>query len=477
LAAQLGSNLTGVCYILDEPTIGLHPKDNHRLIDALKALRDRGNTVIVVEHDAETIEAADWVIDLGPGAGDGGGEVIFEGPPSGLAGAAGSLTGRWMRQQQEEKRSGKNPEELSKTGIEDQPTGWVNTGSSPGGSTAAGPKGMLSVRGARKNNLQAVDVDLPLGCWVTFTGVSGSGKSSLLKEVICKGVRARLSGQQPADEPFDALSGWERIDRVLEVDHSPIGKTSRSIPATYIGVFDEIRKRFAATPLARTRGYGPGRFSFNMAEGRCPVCEGQGQIQVEMRLLPDVTIECEACRGKRFNADTLAVLYKGKSLADVLEMTFEEAERFFLAVPQIRKPLGVVNEIGLGYLRLGQPSPTLSGGEAQRLKLARQLVKPASGHTLYVLDEPSTGLHPVDVERLVQVLRALVNTGHSVAVIEHNVDMIRSSDFVVDLGPGAGNEGGRVVAFGSPKALMEQAEGSATAVALRRRFWKRKDTG
>ena len=477
LAAQLGSNLTGVCYILDEPTIGLHPKDNHRLIDALKTLRDRGNTVIVVEHDAETIEAADWVIDLGPGAGDGGGEVIFEGPPSGLAGAAGSLTGRWMRQQQEEKRSGKNPEELSKTGIEDQPNGWVNTGPSPGRSAAAGPKGMLSVRGARKNNLQAVDVDLPLGCWVTFTGVSGSGKSSLLKEVICKGVQARLSGQQPTDEPFDALYGWERIDRVLEVDHSPIGKTSRSIPATYIGVFDEIRKRFAATPLARTRGYGPGRFSFNMAEGRCPVCEGQGQIQVEMRLLPDVTIECEACRGKRFNADTLAVLYKGKSLADVLEMTFEEAERFFLAVPQIRKPLGVVNEIGLGYLRLGQPSPTLSGGEAQRLKLARQLVKPASGHTLYVLDEPSTGLHPVDVERLVQVLRALVNTGHSVAVIEHNVDMIRSSDVVIDLGPGAGNEGGQVVAFGSPKALMEHAEESATAEALRRRFWKRKEIG
>jgi excinuclease ABC subunit A len=324
------------------------------------------------------------------------------------------------------------------------------------------------VRGARKNNLQAIDVDLPLGCWVTFTGVSGSGKSSLLKEVICKGIRARLAGEQSADEPFDALSGWERIDRVLEVDHSPIGKTSRSIPATYIGVFDEIRKRFAATPLARSRGYGPGRFSFNMAEGRCPVCEGQGQIQVEMRLLPDVTIECEACRGKRFNADTLAVLYKGKSLADVLEMTFEEAERFFLAVPRIRKPLGVVNDIGLGYLRLGQPSPTLSGGEAQRLKLARQLVKPASGHTFYVLDEPSTGLHPVDVERLVQVLRALVTAGHSVAVIEHNVDMIRASDVVIDLGPGAGLDGGRVVAVGTPQELMEQAEGSATADALRR---------
>lgn len=466
LAAQLGSNLTGVCYILDEPTIGLHPRDNHRLIDALTALRDRGNTVIVVEHDIETIEAADWVIDLGPGAGEAGGAVIYEGPPGALRTAEGSFTGQWIARRAEDPDAGMPCiRKARRKGDSKGPDTEMPTADS--GSPAAGRR-VLSVRGARKNNLQAIDVDIPLGRWVTFTGVSGSGKSSLLKEVICRGIVARLSGQVPAEEPFDALMGWEAVGRVLEVDHSPIGKTSRSIPATYIGVFDEIRKRFAATPTARSRGYGAGRFSFNLAEGRCPVCEGQGQIQVEMRLLPDVTVPCEACRGKRFNADTLAVLYKGKSMADVLEMTFEEAGRFFLAVPKIRNPLNIVSDIGLGYLRLGQSSPTLSGGEAQRLKLARQLVKPASGHTFYVLDEPSTGLHPVDIERLVRVLRALVDQGHTVAVIEHNVEMILASDVVVDLGPDAGPDGGRVVAVGTPLELMDQAVSSATAEALRR---------
>ncbi|MEW6260587.1 MAG: excinuclease ABC subunit UvrA [Thermodesulfobacteriota bacterium] len=464
LAAQLGSNLTGVCYILDEPTIGLHPRDNHRLIDALSVLRDRGNTVIVVEHDTETIEAADWVIDLGPGAGEAGGRVVFEGTPGALRTATNSLTGQWIARREDRNSDGQSCQKTDgnngSMGIQETKIGYAERSAVEGR--------VLSVRGARKNNLQAIDVDISLGRWVTFTGVSGSGKSSLLREVICRGIQARLAKQVPSEEPFGGLFGWEAVDRVLEVDHSPIGKTSRSIPATYIGVFDEIRKLFAATPMARSRGYGAGRFSFNIAEGRCPVCEGQGQIQVEMRLLPDVTVPCEACLGKRFNADTLAVLYKGKRLADVLDMTFEEAGRFFLAVPKIRKPLHVVTDIGLGYLRLGQPSPTLSGGEAQRLKLARQLVKPGSGHTLYMLDEPSTGLHPVDIERLIRVLRALVDKGHTVAVIEHNVEMILASDVVVDLGPGAGPDGGRVVAVGTPKELMDGSAPSATAEALRR---------
>jgi excinuclease ABC subunit A len=436
LAAQLGSNLTGVCYILDEPTIGLHARDNRILIDALKKLRDRGNSILVVEHDEETIRAADTIIDLGPGAGQDGGRVVATGSLADLKKVQFSITGALIDGHPKKITSRLRP---------------------------CGNKDKLTVDGATTHNLKKIRVDFPLGRLICVTGVSGSGKSSLLKETLYKGLRNRLLKKRyPAGECSD-IKGWQYLQRVLEVDHSPIGRTPRSVPASYVGFLADIRKLFAMTPAARARGYKPGRFSFNVAEGHCEACKGQGRPKVEMSFLPDVYVPCEVCRGKRYNKETLAIQYKGKSIADVLEMTFAEAVRFFSAIPVIRRAVQFVCDVGLGYLCLGQPSPTLSGGEAQRIKLARQLVKSSNGHTLYILDEPTTGLHLGDIQRLIGVLQTLVDKGNTVAIIEHNMEIIKEADHIVDLGPEGGDEGGRVVATGSPQEFLNYAATSHTA--------------
>jgi excinuclease ABC subunit A len=441
LAAQLGSNLTGVCYILDEPTIGLHPRDNHVLVEALKTLRDRGNTILVVEHDEETIRAADTIIDLGPGAGRDGGKLVAAGTLAEIRRAPLSVTGALIDGHDRRITSRLRP--------------WRSLPA-------------IRLMGVSANNLQGIDVDVPLGRLIVVTGVSGSGKSSLLKETLFKGLRNRLHNRRDPAGACRDISGWKTVRRVLEVDHSPIGRTPRSVPASYIGFLDDIRRLFALTPAARTRGFGPGRFSFNVSGGRCEACQGQGRPKVEMSFLPDVYVPCEVCGGGRFNPETLEILYKGKTIADVLAMTFAEAVVFFSAVPPIRQSAQFVCDVGLGYLALGQPSPTLSGGEAQRIKLAEQLAKRSNGHTVYILDEPSTGLHLADVRRLIDVLQALVDAGHTVAVIEHNLEIIKEADIIIDLGPEGGAEGGRLVACGSPKELLKFTRVSHTARYLKR---------
>ncbi len=441
LAAQLGSNLTGVCYILDEPTIGLHARDNRMLIKALKELKERGNTILVVEHDEETIREADYLIDLGPGAGQEGGKVVATGTLSDLKKVPYSVTGASF-----DGRSHRITSRLRT--YKDRPS--------------------VKVRGAFKHNLKGIDVDFPLGTLICLTGVSGSGKSTLLKETLYKGLHNRILKQTHGAEACKDIQGWKALERVLEVDHSPIGRTPRSVPASYVGFLDDIRRLFAMIPAARARGYKPGRFSFNVAAGRCEACKGQGSLKVAMSFLPDVYIHCEVCQGKRFNQETLAVTYKGKNISELLELTFEEAAEFFAAVPPIRRAAQVVCDTGLGYLRLGQPSPTLSGGEAQRIKLAQELAKRSSGRTLYILDEPTTGLHISDVQRLIQVLQALVDEGNTVAVIEHNMEIIKEADYIIDLGPEGGDEGGRVVAAGSPVELLAHPNGSYTAQSLRK---------
>jgi len=436
LAAQLGTNLTGVLYILDEPTIGLHPRDNHVLIAALKKLKARGNSVVVVEHDEETIRAADTIIDLGPGAGREGGAVVAAGPLKEIRAKAGSATGAWLRRRKRPLMSRLRP-------YRQHPA--------------------VTVRGACEHNLKDIDVAFPLSTLICVTGISGSGKSTLLKETLYKGLLNRLlKKKRPAGRCRD-IEGWQQIDRVLEVDHSPIGRTPRSVPASYVGFLDDIRRLLAATPQARARGYRPGRFSFNQAAGRCQACKGHGSLKVEMSFLPEVYVACEVCQGKRFDAETLAVGYKGKTIADILELTFNAAAEFFAAVPAIRRAIELVCNVGLGYLRLGQPSPTLSGGEAQRIKLAQELAKPTRGRTLYILDEPTTGLHLADVQNLLQVLQALVDQGNTVAVIEHNLEVVKAADYIIDLGPEGGEGGGRVVVSGSPTELLQQPEASATA--------------
>jgi excinuclease ABC subunit A len=442
LAAQLGSNLTGICYILDEPTIGLHPRDNGRLLDALKTLRSRGNSVLVVEHDEETIRAADTLIDLGPGAGRDGGQVVAAGSLKDLKKNAASVTGAFFNGRHSRKLTSRmRPYREQKR---------------------------ISIGGASANNLKGIDVDFPIGTLICVTGVSGSGKSTLVKETLYKGVRNRLSRNGGPDGPYRTLEGWNFIDRVLEVDHTPIGRTPRSVPASYVGFLSDVRKLFSQVPEARARGYDPGRFSFNVKEGRCEACKGHGSLKVEMSFLPDVYVHCEVCNGFRFNQETLAVRYKGKTMADVLSMTFREAEAFFSAVPAVRRAVRFFCDIGLDYLQLGQPSPTLSGGEAQRVKLAKELARPSGGHTLYVLDEPTTGLHLSDVQKLVNVLQVLVDAGNTVVVIEHNLQIIRAADYIIDLGPEGGDSGGRVVVCGNPLEVVARSNGSHTARYLRK---------
>ena len=445
LAAQLGSNLTGISYILDEPTIGLHPRDNHVLLAALQELKARGNSILVVEHDEETIRGADCIIDLGPGAGRDGGRMVAMGTLADLK---------------------KNPASLTGASFDGHPRLIT--------SQLREYKGRPTVRvlSASEHNLKHIDVAFPLGIFICVTGVSGSGKSTLLKETLFKGVRRRLSRHADVDGESEGLckgiDGWKPIERILEVDHSPIGNTPRSVPASYVGFLSEIRKLLSMTQEARSRGYGPGRFSFNVSGGRCEPCKGHGFIKVAMSFLPDVYIRCEACEGKRFNRETLEITFKGKNISEILDLTFEEAAHFFAAVPTIRRGVQVVCDIGLGYIRLGQSSPTLSGGEAQRIKLAEELAKKSGGRTFYVLDEPTTGLHIADVRKLTAALQRLVDQGNTVALIEHNLEVIKEADYIVDLGPEGGEEGGRVVATGSPAELVKSPGSSHTALHLKR---------
>jgi excinuclease ABC subunit A len=425
LATQIGSSLVGVLYILDEPSIGLHQRDNAKLIDTLERLRDLGNTVIVVEHDEGTIRSADHVVDLGPGAGEHGGHVVAEGPPSAIAAEPASLTGQYL----EGERSIPVPAQRRE------------------------PSGELVVRAARQHNLKGIDVTVPLGVFCCVTGVSGSGKSTLVNETLYPAIANRLHQAKLRPGSHDRIDGLDQVDKIINIDQSPIGRTPRSNPATYTGVFDHIRQLFAQTQESRARGYKPGRFSFNVRGGRCEVCRGDGQIKIEMHFLPDVYVTCEQCHGKRYNRETLEVRFKGRSIADVLEMTVEEACEFFEHIPKIARRLRTLRDVGLDYIHLGQPATTLSGGEAQRVKLATELSKVATGETLYILDEPTTGLHFADVQRLLDVLGRLVDAGNTVIVIEHNLDVIKSADRIIDLGPEGGEEGGEMIASGSPEEV------------------------
>ncbi len=430
LATQIGSHLVGVMYVLDEPSIGLHQRDNEKLIATLDRLRDLGNTVIVVEHDEGTMRAADHLVDLGPGAGEHGGYVIAAATPAEVARDPASLTGQYLSG----KRRIEVPEERRQ------------------------PSGALAIRGAREHNLKDVDVAIPLGILCCVTGVSGSGKSTLVNETLYPSVANRLHQAKLRPGAHDGIDGLSQVDKIINIDQSPIGRTPRSNPATYTGVFDHIRQLFTQTQEARARGYKPGRFSFNVKGGRCEVCKGDGQIKIEMHFLPDVYVPCEQCHGKRYNRETLEVRFKGKSIADVLEMSVEDAVGFFENVPKIARRLRTLHDVGLDYIRLGQPATTLSGGEAQRIKLATELSKVATGDTLYVLDEPTTGLHFADVQRLLEVLGRLVDAGNSVVVIEHNLDVIKTADRLVDLGPEGGEEGGTIVATGTPEEVAAVPE-------------------
>jgi excinuclease ABC subunit A len=432
LASQIGSGLTGVLYVLDEPSIGLHQRDNDRLLVTLKRLRDLGNTVIVVEHDEDAIRHADYVVDMGPGAGVHGGHVVACGTPEDIMLAPESLTGQYL------------------TGLRQIPVPAHRR---------KGKRGKkLTVRGARSNNLQSIDVSLPLGTFTCVTGVSGGGKSSLIIETLWKAVAHRLHGSREIPGPHDMIEGIEHLDKVVDIDQSPIGRTPRSNPATYTGAFTPIRDWFAGLPEAKARGYAPGRFSFNVKGGRCEACQGDGVIRIEMHFLPDVYVQCDICKGQRYNRETLEVCYRGESIAGVLDMTVDEGAEFFKVVPAIRDKLVTLQQVGLGYIKVGQPATTLSGGEAQRVKLAKELARRATGKTLYILDEPTTGLHFDDVRKLLDVLQALVEQGNTVVVIEHNLEVIKTADWIIDLGPHGGAGGGLIVAEGTPETVAKQAD-------------------
>ena len=439
LASQIGSGLVGVLYVLDEPSIGLHQRDNHKLIETLVRLRDLGNTVIVVEHDEDTIRVADHVVDIGPGAGEHGGEVVCSGTLDALLAEERSVTGAYLG---------------GRLRIE------VPTVRRPRGS------GRVVVRGAREHNLQGLDVEFPLGCFVAVTGVSGSGKSTLVNDILHRALMAHVYRSRTVPGRHRGIEGAELLDKVIDIDQSPIGRTPRSNPATYTGVFDAIRRLFSGTQEARLRGYQPGRFSFNVAGGRCDACAGDGTIKIEMHFLPDVYVPCEVCKGARYNRDTLEVLWRGRNVAEVLDMSCEEALELFAAQPPIARHMQTLVDVGLGYVRLGQSAPTLSGGEAQRVKLASELSKRSTGHTLYILDEPTTGLHFEDVRKLLGVLQRLVDQGNTVVVIEHNLDVVKCADWIVDLGPEGGSGGGRLVAEGTPEEVAK-VPGSYTGQFLK----------
>jgi excinuclease ABC subunit A len=440
LATQIGTTLMGVLYILDEPSIGLHQRDNAKLIATLTRLRDLGNTVLVVEHDEETIRTADWVVDIGPGAGERGGEIVANGQLETVLAEPRSITGAYLRGE----RTVPIPAKRRKGNLK-----------------------KLVVKGAREHNLRGIDFAVPLGTFCAVTGVSGSGKSTLVTDVLYRALARELNGSREPVGAHDALKGAEHVDKIIEIDQSPIGRTPRSNPATYTGLFGPIRELFAGVPEARVRGYMPGRFSFNVKGGRCENCKGDGILKIEMQFLPDVYVTCEVCKGARYNREALEIHYKGKSIADVLEMTIAEANEFFAAVPTVAAKLQTLHDVGLGYVHLGQPATTLSGGEAQRVKLATELSRRATGRTLYVLDEPTTGLHFADVEKLLEVLHRLVDGGNTVLVIEHNLDVIKTADWIVDLGPEGGNRGGRIIAEGTPEKIAATA-GSATGEYLAR---------
>lgn len=440
LASQIGSGLTGVLYVLDEPSIGLHQRDNARLLETLKRLRDLGNTVIVVEHDEEAIRHADWLVDMGPGAGVHGGHLVAEGTPEEVMRAPESITGQYL------------------TGIRQIPV--------PASRRRGHDKQILKLVGARGNNLKDISAEIPLGTFCVVTGVSGGGKSTLIVETLYKALAKRLNNARETAAPFDALEGAEFLDKIVDIDQSPIGRTPRSNPATYTGCFTPIRDWFAGLPEAKARGYAPGRFSFNVKGGRCEACQGDGVIKIEMHFLPDVYVQCDVCKGKRYNRETLEVLFRGKSIAEVLDMTVDEGAEFFRAVPAIRDKLVTLQRVGLGYIHIGQPATTLSGGEAQRVKLSKELSRRATGRTLYILDEPTTGLHFEDVKKLLEVLHALVETGNTVLVIEHNLEVIKTADWIIDLGPEGGDAGGHVVATGTPEEVA-RVEESHTGQYLR----------
>ena len=427
LASQIGSGLVGVLYVLDEPSVGLHQRDNRKLIDTLVRLRDLGNTVIVVEHDEDTIRAADHVVDIGPGAGEHGGQVVVSGTVKELLRTKASITGQYL--------SGKRyipvPEHRREA------------------------KGWLTVRGAKEHNLDNIDVQFPVGCLTAVSGVSGSGKSTLVNDILLRAMMQRVYKSKDVPGRHRKVEGMEAFDKVVDVDQSPIGRTPRSNPATYTGVFDHVRRLFAATTEAKVRGYQPGRFSFNVAGGRCDGCSGDGTIKIEMHFMPDIYVPCEVCKGARYNRDTLDVTFKGKNIADVLDLSCEEAAEYFSNQPVIARHMQTLVDVGLGYVRLGQPAPTLSGGEAQRIKLASELSKRSTGRTLYILDEPTTGLHFEDVRKLLGVLNRLVEQGNTVIVIEHNLDVIKTADWLIDLGPEGGDGGGKVVVAGTPEEVAK----------------------
>ena len=426
LATQIGSSLMGVLYILDEPSIGLHQRDNDMLLKTMQDLRDLGNTLLVVEHDEDTMRAADYIIDVGPGAGVHGGEIVAAGTPEEVMNTPGSITGEYLSG----RRKIPVPRERQK-----------------------GNGKLLKVFGAAENNLRHIDVEIPLGTFTCVTGVSGSGKSSLVNEILYKKLGADLNRVKVRAGRHDRIEGEEFLDKVIDIDQSPIGRTPRSNPATYTGLFNDIRELFASTQDAKARGYGPGRFSFNTRGGRCEACQGDGLLKIEMHFLPDIYVPCEVCKGKRYNRETLEVHYKGKNIYEVLEMTVDEALPFFENLPRIYNRLKTLEEVGLGYVKLGQASTTLSGGEAQRVKLATELSKRSTGRTIYILDEPTTGLHSYDVQRLIEVLQKLVDVGNTVVVIEHNLDVIKTADHIIDLGPEGGDGGGAIVCTGTPEEV------------------------